>query len=537
MRRFLDKIRPWMERIFALDLRSLALLRIGLALYLLWDLWDRGRSLEAHYSDIGVYPVAFLKDSLWTQGWWWEDWNIHWPNYWSLHALRGDVGWALFVFLLNALLLVGMLVGYKTRFMVLLCWIFNISLQNRNMMVLHGGDQMVRMLLFWSVFLPLGARWSVDGSCAIRRAYDAVVPTKIFSMSSFGLLWQICLVYWFTAALKTGADWRADGTALYYALSIDLYGTWPGRILRQFPTLCWLGTRSSLLWEAFGPLLLFVPIERVRTVVVLMFLAFHIVGIGIFMDVGPLSWTSALLWLALLPGSFWDDLAVRWNRVRAHPALAPVHAVYLHLLAWRNQRVAARVAARKPLPVLTPWLPTQLVAAFFIWMVTAWNFDANKYIPIQVRWIAAFTRIDQHWSMFAPYPTHDDGWFAMPAIWQNGKNEDFYTHQPVAWVKPANVNRMFPDERWRKYLMNLWMAEWRGQWQNFGQYACRSSAAHDAPGNQLKSVYVYYMLEATVPPGQVQPPPVKTFLWEHYCTPQEAPEHIKKINGIASTNP
>ncbi|MGC4047063.1 MAG: HTTM domain-containing protein [Armatimonas sp.] len=543
MLRISDKFKSVLERLFALDLRSLAFLRIGLALYLLWDLWDRGRSLEAHYSDVGVYPVAFLQQEQYSQGYWWEQWNIHWPNYWSFHSFPGDTGaWVGFVFALNALFLIGMLVGYKTRFMVLVCWILNLSLQNRNMMVLHGGDLMVRMLLFWCQFLPLGARWSLDGSCAIRRAYGASVPKAVLSVGTFGLIWQVCLVYFFTALLKTGDDWLKDGTALYYALNIDLYGTWTGRILRQSPGLCWLLTRASLFWEAVGPLFLFVPLPRVRIATVLMFLAFHLLGIGLFMDVGPLSWCSVLLWIGLLPGEFWDGLSARWSKVRERPLPARLTAHYNTLVEWRNRRVRARVAARKPLPNIAPWLPTQFIAAFFVWFVTAWNIGTlpNKnpanYVPSQVRWLNAFIRLDQKWAMFAPFPSHDDGWFAMPAVWQNGKTMDLYTRLPVAWDKPDHVNRMFPDERWRKYLMNLWIKDYRYQWQNFGEWACRSSQLHDSKGNQLRSLVVWYMLEMTVPPGQKQTPPVKTFLWEHYCSPGDAPERIKRLNGITASN-
>lgn len=543
MLRLPDRFKSLLERLFALDLRSLAFLRIGLALYLLWDLLDRGRSLEAHYSDIGVYPVGFLQKTEYIQGWWWEQWNIHWPNYWSFHSIPGDTGpWVGFVFAINAIFLIGMLVGYKTRFMVLVCWILNISLQNRNPMVLHGGDQMVRVLLFWAQFLPLGARWSIDGSCAIRRAYEAPVPKSILSVSTFALLWQVCLVYFFTAALKTGRDWLQDGTALYYALSIDLYGTWTGRILVQMPWLCWLLTRAALFWEAAGPLFLFVPDARVRVFAVFGFLAFHLFGIGLFMDVGPLSWTSALLWLALLPGEFWDKLSARWNKNQEKPIVARLTNLYHRLVEWRNRRVKARVAARKPLPSIAPWLPTQIIAAFFIWFVTMWNLGTlpNKspaqLIPPQVRWLSAFTRLDQKWAMFAPYPAHDDGWFVMPAVYRDGRKADLYTQLPVTWDKPAHVNRMFPDERWRKYLMNLWSTQYQYQWRNFGKWACRSSELHDPKGNQLRSVDVYYMLEMTVPPGQKQPPAVQKPIYGHYCDANEAPESIKRENGITASN-
>ena len=33
------------------------------------------------------------------------------------------------------------------------------GIDNRNPLVIDGGDDFLRMLLFWGLFLPLGARW------------------------------------------------------------------------------------------------------------------------------------------------------------------------------------------------------------------------------------------------------------------------------------------------------------------------------------------------------------------------------------------
>ena len=44
------------ERIFSIDYRSLAAFRIGLALILLCDLFNRSQDLVAHYTDLGVLP-------------------------------------------------------------------------------------------------------------------------------------------------------------------------------------------------------------------------------------------------------------------------------------------------------------------------------------------------------------------------------------------------------------------------------------------------------------------------------------------------
>jgi hypothetical protein len=45
------------REIFGVDLRSLAVLRVGLAVALLYDTLDRSRDLVALYTDAGAFPV------------------------------------------------------------------------------------------------------------------------------------------------------------------------------------------------------------------------------------------------------------------------------------------------------------------------------------------------------------------------------------------------------------------------------------------------------------------------------------------------
>src|SRR4051794_22029683 len=49
-----------LDNIFALDVRSLALMRIGIGVMMLWDLADRYPDLTALFSDEGVLPRALL---------------------------------------------------------------------------------------------------------------------------------------------------------------------------------------------------------------------------------------------------------------------------------------------------------------------------------------------------------------------------------------------------------------------------------------------------------------------------------------------
>lgn len=50
------------------------------------------------------------------------------------------------LFFVNGLIACSMLVGYYTTTSSFLVWFFTCSLQNRNYLVLHGGDVLIRMV-------------------------------------------------------------------------------------------------------------------------------------------------------------------------------------------------------------------------------------------------------------------------------------------------------------------------------------------------------------------------------------------------------
>lgn len=147
--------RWWARRVFTLDLRSLAFFRVTMALLLLGDLAQRLTDLTAHYTDSGVLARNVLNRSIA-----WE------PGMWSLHQASGDASFQLVMFAVAAVLAVMLLVGYRTKVAAIGSWIMLISLHSRNPLVVQGGDTLLRVMLFWSLFLPIGARWSVDAASA-----------------------------------------------------------------------------------------------------------------------------------------------------------------------------------------------------------------------------------------------------------------------------------------------------------------------------------------------------------------------------------
>ena len=84
----------WLVKLFALDVRALLALRVGLGLLLLTDLAGRARDLTAHYTDAGVLPRAARMAM---------QWDFCEPWWMSLHMLSGSVWWQAVLFSVAAI--------------------------------------------------------------------------------------------------------------------------------------------------------------------------------------------------------------------------------------------------------------------------------------------------------------------------------------------------------------------------------------------------------------------------------------------------
>ena len=285
-----------MARLFAIDVRSLAAFRIALALILITDMWGRGQWLRAHYSDEGVLPRTALIAH-------------HLPSWaWSLHLLSGQWQFQALLFALALAAAIGLLIGWRTRLMAAISWVLLVSLQDRNPLLLQGGDVLLRCLLFWALFLPLGAVASVDR----WRSRAAPPPRAIASDATMALLLQVCVVYVCTGLEKTSPVWTSDRTAIQYALELGPFQTAVGAALLHAPGALKVLTAACLLLERYGPLLVLLPLcgGWFRLGVVMLFMCFHL-GLAVAMRLGPFPYICLAAWMAFLPSVAWDALLAR----------------------------------------------------------------------------------------------------------------------------------------------------------------------------------------------------------------------------------
>ncbi len=176
------------RELFYVDLRSLALLRVCLGLLILADLATRARHFTAHYTDLGVAPRDVILDQYGMSCYL----SVHW---W----LRGSVAAEALVFVVGGLFAIGLIAGRFTRIMTAGCWYLQASLL-MSMPLLHtAGDRTLQLMLFWSLFLPVGARWSLDAS---KRSDVGAKSNTYVSVAGFAILMQVCFVYWFAVSQK-----------------------------------------------------------------------------------------------------------------------------------------------------------------------------------------------------------------------------------------------------------------------------------------------------------------------------------------------
>lgn len=279
-------------RSFALDARSLSLLRVGLGLVAVSDALLRMPHWRLTLSDRGYAPREAVLEVLS-------------PDRWSLYFLSGSD--ALAVGLLVAQLLAGLwlILGVRTRPAAFVLWVLVLSLHNRAPMLLGDGDDYLRLLLLWSVFLPLHRGVGI-GAAILGDAGDSLRPT----LAEFGLRMQVVAVYLVSVLFATG-PWWTSGTSVVEPLANGGHtpadsGAFIYSATFVSPLLSW----GVVLIALAAPLLLFAPrtMWRLRTAAVASLVVLH-VGLGVVFDVGPLLPLIAVVAvIAFLPSEFWETV-------------------------------------------------------------------------------------------------------------------------------------------------------------------------------------------------------------------------------------
>ncbi len=409
-------IAPVIETMFGIDYRALAFVRMFIGLILICDLGVRASYVNDLFTDQGMLPRSLR----------YEMCNACGAVWWiSPYMLSGEAWFQLSLMGVAAAVSASFMVGYKTFWSTLLSWFFFSAILGRHPYLQQGGDVLLRCLLAWSIFLPMGAVWSVDA----WRCKSTRPSTKtIVSLATAMVLFQLSIMYVATALLKTDDVWHKTFDATYYALNLHHFTTNTGYLATQYPDFLRAGTWFTWWLEYIGPMLLFVPMavasRWTRFIVPILFMGFHL-NTMIMMQIGFFPYICIVYWTIFLPSWVWD----RAEKVaRILPSL-PASS----LATWESWQL-------KHIMVIT-------MSIYMVW-VNAARHGKPPYIDVLPEPVATFGRVtglDQHWVMFSPGVWDRGSWMQIRGVTSEGKEVDlWHPDQPLSSKRPALVSEMYP---------------------------------------------------------------------------------------------
>lgn len=407
------------QQVFSIDLRSLALFRILLGVILVLDVINRMSLIPAFYSNTGIAPIDMITPE-----------NMEHAYHFQLMMLSGGE-WFSYLFMgLLVILSFFLIVGYKTRVAAFLCWLMFCSLSVRNELILHAGDTLLTLLLFWAMFLPLNKAFSVD----VLQSQNLKSKGKsYFSTGTIGLYIQFVLIYIMNGLYKGMYINWIDGSHLYYTFSRFEFVKPFALFIYPYQDLLSFLTQFSLYLELFGPLLFFIPVY---------FLFFRMLGIVLFsglqlsifltLNIGLFPVISLAGILVFIPSGFWDSLK-NWNRANTQSNKNITNSFF-----GSGKKVV-----------------TDLFLIFVIFYVIAWNIDGYSSkidLPESFKKPGYFLKLNQKWSLFAS-PAEKSRYISVQATYHDGDTSDLLKDlKTTGTVLDEMRYARYTNYRWRIFI-------------------------------------------------------------------------------------
>jgi hypothetical protein len=563
MKRWMELLR---DRYFAVDARTLGFFRICFGLHLLANLYDRTKGLDAlaFYTNDGVLPNHFAIFAPASD----RQWSFLYP-----FSTPGEVQVAM---ALIALVYAAYVVGFHTKVAQVLVVVCLLSLTNRNIVLQNGGIVVTNVVAIWSMFLPLGSRFSLDHLLRSLRERREQTPSELNErapmirsdaiyarLAYFGLLFNFSCIYFFNYAHKTGATWR-EGSAVHWVLWQNRIATIWAALLRMHEP-AWLSpvlTRSTLVVEALLPVLILFPVglKWTRRAAIVAIFGLH-TCISLMMTLGPFSYSMMSFALLLVRSDDWEWIqrSLAWKRSRIPIVYDPTHS---------REHLAARVLARLDLrdrfeffdrresgspQSAAPWLwsllrklPLEAVdlteirnapvrrlssgikrtvgelLASVILVTVGIELAADNWIipearrvkhrPAIQQEIVNYLRLPQGWSMFSPDAPKEDGTIVVDAILSDGRHLDPRTQLPPDF-DVAFHGPWYDDQQWCDWNLRMKWPQNKHLHAYFREYIAHLDQLDSwRQDSDITYFEVYWVSNNAPPPGSTTPYGVKKAL-------------------------
>lgn len=251
-----------------------------------------------------VYAVHYRDRAyLWGPGGVWEWSSFQAQPTPSLYALTDSAAGFEVIFHLGMLCTAAFMLGWHTRLVTPLMWMFTWSLQQRNPMILDGGDNLMILVLVYLMVVDTGSHLAVGAAsrheelaAGVRERFSYRIATLFHNAGTAAIVLQVVVVYWASGMYKVQGELWQNGTALYYIMRVSEF-TWPG-----WSELVWRNglavgvlTHATVLFQLAFPLLLLR--RETRVLAVLGGISLH-TGIAVFM--GLITFSAVMISVELV---------------------------------------------------------------------------------------------------------------------------------------------------------------------------------------------------------------------------------------------
>ncbi|MFF3316696.1 HTTM domain-containing protein [Streptomyces sp. NPDC003035] len=224
------------------------------------------------------------------------------------------------------------MLGWRTRVLSLLFAVVVTSFHARAIFVTDGGDNLVLLMSLYLVLTACGRRWSLDARRArlrTARAGSAQEPVRSFAAQQlrdarttlttvlhncglFLIAVQVCFLYGSAGLYKIQGTTWGGGTALHYALNLELFQPWPAlsHLVVGYPMVIAIAGYVTVLLQVAFPFVLF---GRLKYPVLTVLLGMHI-GIAVLMGLPLFSGAMIIADAVFLPDRFYTFLPQLWRR-------------------------------------------------------------------------------------------------------------------------------------------------------------------------------------------------------------------------------
>lgn len=167
----------------------------------------------------------------------------------SLISSSADEKWIAVVFGITLIAALLFMVGRWTRISGLVLALGVLSIHTRNIYIIHSGDTLLRMMIFYLALGNAGAAYSWDRKIAIRKGLESAAPKMISAWPQRLVAFQISLCYFITVWWKWMGNTWMNGTATWYPSQLHEFDRFPVPAFSERQPFIGITTYGTLLVE------------------------------------------------------------------------------------------------------------------------------------------------------------------------------------------------------------------------------------------------------------------------------------------------